>query len=34
MSLKLIEGFYCRAEWSVVSRVQVCSFLADVKWGP
>lgn len=32
-TLELIEEFYDRAEWSMVSRVQVCSFLADVKWG-
>lgn len=32
-TLQLIEDFCGRAEWSIVSRVQVCKFLADVKWG-
>ncbi|MCC8929066.1 MULTISPECIES: choline kinase family protein [Nocardiaceae] len=31
--MELIEEFYGRAEWSMISRVQVCSALADVKWG-
>ncbi|MDQ1124133.1 choline/ethanolamine kinase family protein [Microbacterium trichothecenolyticum] len=28
-----VEEFYGAAEWSTLARVQVCSFLADVKWG-
>ena len=31
--MELIEEFYGKAEWSMISRVQVCSALADVKWG-
>ncbi|MGB7385871.1 MAG: choline/ethanolamine kinase family protein [Rhodococcus sp. (in: high G+C Gram-positive bacteria)] len=31
--MELIEEFYGTAEWSMISRVQVCSALADVKWG-
>lgn len=29
----MVEAYYGTAEWSVVSRVQVCGVLADVKWG-
>ncbi|OZC89957.1 choline/ethanolamine kinase--aminoglycoside phosphotransferase [Rhodococcus sp. 06-412-2C] len=32
-TMELIEEFYGKAEWSMISRVQVCSALADVKWG-
>ncbi|MDJ0396032.1 choline/ethanolamine kinase family protein [Rhodococcus sp. G-MC3] len=32
-TMELIEKFYGRTEWNMVLRVQVCSFLADVKWG-
>jgi hypothetical protein len=31
--MELIEDFFGRPEYSMVSRVQVCCFLADVKWG-
>lgn len=31
--LECIEQFYGTTSWSLVSRVQVCSALADVKWG-
>lgn len=31
--MELIEEFFGKAEWPMISRVQVCSFLADVKWG-
>lgn len=28
-----VEEFYGNARWATLSRVQVCGFLADVKWG-
>ena len=31
--MDLIETFYGSTEWPVVSRVNVCSALADIKWG-
>lgn len=33
MMMECIEDFYGSTSWSVVSRVQVCSALADLKWG-
>lgn len=32
-TLELVEDFYGRNDFGVMSRVQVCSALADVKWG-
>jgi thiamine kinase-like enzyme len=32
-TLELIEDFYGTADWSMTSRVHVCSALADIKWG-
>jgi thiamine kinase-like enzyme len=31
--LELVEDFYSRVDFALLSRVQVCSALADVKWG-
>lgn len=33
MSLRCIEEAYGHTEWGTVARVQVCRFIADLKWG-